>query len=403
MTLLQIAGGQTWPNFLPILGFRPSCVWFLTSSDPDGRFSRSIQHLKDAAHAAGVDIVVKQISTQSSQPTLDECEAALRLLDHQPIDLINLTGGTKAMSMAAHRFACEKRIPTFHLDTRRTAQPFDDFRSAPHATAFPDLGEISARLDVKLALMAQGFPVPASFKMPDENHVAFARQAAEIRRDPDDDKSIVNAITTLRSALSNKRNSFLNNGELRSALQTPISPAPGTPWQRYLQAAADHGVIEALEPAGEFSLVTLDPITSRSAELASHAKRNFKLLEGIWFELAVLDLMRSRSSFSDVCWSVEADPAIDRSASSKGETDLVAFNHKTHNLHFISCKTTGPHSSPLDHIQGLRRRATKEGGEFSKAELWIYHPKPGNHRADLESHCREQGVSLRVFTDPPTP
>jgi hypothetical protein len=103
--------------------------------------------------------------------------------------------------------------------------------------------------------------------------------------------------------------------------------------------------------------------------------------------------------FSDIRWSVEADKSTDPAAGSKGETDLVAFNPETFNLHFLSCKTGGPHATALEHIQGLRRRATKEGGESAKAELWIFRPRSEDHRRDLESHCREQGVTFRVFTE----
>jgi hypothetical protein len=399
MTLLQIAGGQTWPNFLPLLGYRPRHVIFLTSKDPDGKFTVAIDHLRQAAALTGIQIEARQITTATSQPTLNDCQEALLKLQKEPIDLINLTGGTKAMSAAAHRFASERKIPSFHLDTRRTAQPFDDFATAPHSLPFPDLTEISQKIDVRLALKAQGFPVPVSFKTPTTDDLAFATTAAQIRSNDADGKKIAADIATLRTSLCDERGNFLRKGKLRSALQQPITATPGTPWHSYLLAAAQHGIIQQLEPAPEFLLVTLDPGTAPTDSLTSQAETHFKLLEGIWFELAVLAHLRTKSSFSDICWSVEADHTIDENANSKGETDLVAFNHNSLNLHFISCKTSGPHSSPLDHIQGLRRRATKEGGEFSKAELWIFRPKSENHRADLENHCREQNVTIRIFTE----
>lgn len=399
MTLLQIAGGQTWPNFLPLLGYRPQTVIFLTSKDPDGKFSTSIDHLRQAAALVGIQIQFRLISTSTSEPTLKECREALLKLQNEPIDLINLTGGTKAMSTAAHHFACERKIPSFHIDTRRSAQPFDDFATAPHPVPFPDLAEISQKIDVRLALKAQGFPVPASFKTPTIDYLGFATTAAQIRSNEADGKQIAASIATLRNSLCDERSNFLRKGKLRSALQRPITATPGSPWHTYLLAAARHGIIQQLEPAPEFLLVTLDPVTAPTDALTSQAESHFKLLEGIWFELAVLAHLRTKSSFSDICWSVEADHTIDENANSKGETDLVAFNHNSLNLHFISCKTSGPHSSPLDHIQGLRRRATKEGGEFSKAELWIFRPKSENHRADLENHCREQKVTLRIFTE----
>lgn len=399
MTLLQIIGGQAWPNFLPILGFRPDKVVFLTSHDKSGNFAASIRALKEAAQLCQISFQEVQISTASSQPTLAECEDVLRSLHSQAIHLVNLTGGTKTMSMAAHRFATSRGIPSFHLDTRRASQPFDNFLSGPWDLPFPDLDEISRSINVKTALKAQGFPVPPSFKTPDSSHLSFALRAAELRRKPDADRSISDQIRNLRTTLTDQKGSFLRKGKLRSALQTPITAEPDSPWHHYLAAAADSSILQPLDPGPDHLLTTLDPLTAPTEEITSQAETNFKLLEGIWFELAVLAHLKAKTSFSDICWSVEADHLQDASASSIGETDLVAFNHKTLNLHFISCKTSGPHSSPLDHIQGLRRRATKEGGQYSKAELWIFRPKSDTHRNDLESHCKAQDVTLRIFTE----
>lgn len=400
MNLLQIAGGQIWPNFLPILGYRPEHVVFLTSADPQHGYRDAIAQMMSAIPSNGGKTSYTVLAIASIQPTFAECLEALQKWDGRSIDLINLTGGTKAMSAAAYVYAKERQIPSFHLDTRRSHQPFDDFGSGPHAVPFPDLVPISEGLNVKLALQALGFSVPSSFKHPQESHLAFARHAAAIRSDEAAGREIADAIAKLRECLTDPQNGkFLRKGKLREALRQPIPATRGSAWHRYLNAAADQGILERLDPPEEFLLVTMDPVTASTEELSSLAEANFKLLEGIWFELAVYDYLRSKSSFSDICWSVEADKTTDPTASSKGETDLVAFNHKTLNLHFISCKTTGPHATPLDHIQGLRRRATKEGGEFSKAELWIFRPRTPQQRADLHNHCKEQNVILRVYTE----
>ena len=104
----------------------------------------------------------------------------------------------------------------------------------------------------------------------------------------------------------------------------------------------------------------------------------------------------NKDDFGDICWSVEADSD---NTESIGETDLVAFNKDTFSLHFISCKVAGPHGQALDHIQGLRRRATKEGGKFSKAELWIFAPKSEDSKQSLTKHCMEQNVSLHILSE----
>ena len=139
MTLLQIAGGQTWPNFLPLLGYRPDQAIFFTSADPESAYAKSIESMKQAANALPdpQQIHTSIISTVGTEPTLQECRTTLQQVNPANISLINLTGGTKVMSLAAFLFAQEHRIPSFQLDTRRKLHPFDDCDTAPQPKAFP--------------------------------------------------------------------------------------------------------------------------------------------------------------------------------------------------------------------------------------------------------------------------
>lgn len=262
MNLLCLVGGQIWPNFLPILDLRPQKVAFLTSADTSGSYNKSIVSLHDTAQKMGCNFETEIINTSEENPTLVN---ALEALGPHAFDLVNLTGGTKPMSLAA--------------------------------------------------------------------------------------------------------------------------------FQHALLAAAQHQILH--QDADHFFLTNLDPLIDNADELRSLANQNFKLLEGIWFELALYEHLKSKTAFTDIQWSVEADSPDARSC---GETDLVAFNKNSLNLHFISCKTAGP-LSPLDHIQGLRQRASKEGGDFSKAELWIFAPKDLDQRTTLQSHCAAQRVSLHVLSE----
>lgn len=403
MHLLQLAGGQTWPNLLPILALKPATVTFLTSSDPKQDYRRSIESIKDACYKAGVTFEIKTISTRAKDPTCNECRETLHNL--QP-DCINLTGGTKPMSIAAYDLAQRSKLPAFYLDTRRKETPVEavnefstDLRDQLNL-AFP---AVVSKITVPIALKANGFPVPADFKTPPKQWTTFAVQAAQLRQNPASDKEIAKAIGQLRIQLMGSDSQMPKKGPLRSVLQKPISATIGTPWHQYLLAASEAGVIQSTETADsyhqEFFLIHEDPLTTPAEKLRSIASETFQLLEGTWFELALLAYLQKKSSFSDIRWSVEADHQQDPAASSRGETDLVAFNTSGLSLHFISCKTSGPHSNPLDHIQGLRGRATREGGKFSKAELWLFRPKTDQQRAELENHCKAQEVTLRVFTE----
>lgn len=394
MTLLQLSGGQVWPNLLPILGFRPKRVVFLTSEDPKGEYRDGIQNLQRALAEMGTPFESRVLATRGTNPTRDACQRALAELDS--IDLVNLTGGTKPMTLAAHQFASERGIPSFYLDTRRREHPYEDLGTGLRPIEFPALQASIDTLTVRTALRAQGFPAPPAFKTPDATHLAFAREAGDIRLDPGADREIADKLKDVRRQFHSEKGEFLKKGKLKRALQMPITASPDTAWHRYLEAATRHDLCERIAP-GEYLLAAGDPQTTSSDTLRSNAGTLFKLLEGIWFELAVLDRLQGMNSFADIGWSVEAEGT---EADSRGETDLVAFNRNNCALHFISCKTTRPHGSALDHIQGLRRRATKEGGSFARAELWVFRPKDDRQRETLARHCNEQNVQLRVFSDP---
>ena len=403
MHLLQLAGVQVWPNLLPILALKPSTVTFLTSADHNQNYRRSLGNIQKACLALGVEFHLQTLSTQDGNPTTEECRHTLKNLTP---DCINLTGGTKPMSIAAYDLAQHTGIGAFYLDTRRSFHPIETVCGLSSGFFDPDswnLPGIVARITVPIALKAHGFPVPDHFEFPAGNWTAFSLQAAKIRMDPEADHEISSAIIQLRTQLMGTSSSMPRKGQLRKVLKIPISARPGSAWHRYLAAAGEEGIILAAAPATpsiqEFFLLTENPATTPSEQLGSLATKTFKLLEGIWFELAVLHHLQQKSTFSDICWSVEADHLQESTASSRGETDLVAFNTTEFSLHFISCKTSGPHSAALDHIQGLRRRSTKEGGAYAKAELWIYRPKSSKQRIDLENHCKEQNVALRIFTE----
>jgi hypothetical protein len=403
MHLLQLAGGQAWPNLLAILALRPSRVTYLTSSDPNQDYRRGIEAIHDACRSLDVKTDHRIISTQKREPTTDECRKSLEALNP---DCINLTGGTKPMSLAAYDVATLKGIPSFYIDTRRRDSPAESVNR--HAASIRDqingaFPEIVASLTVPIALRANGFPVPQHFKAPPEPWVRFANRAAQLRQSPEADLEIAQAIGKLRVQLMGTGSDIPKKRHLRSVLQLPITATTDSHWHQYLLAASEEGIVQLTDTASplhqEFFLLNQDPVHTAADTLRSLASETFKLLEGVWFELAVLHHLRQKASFSDIAWSVEADHRQDPAASSRGETDLVAFNTVGLGLHFISCKTSGPHSSPLDHIQGLRNRATKEGGQFSKAELWVFRPKTENHRGDLDKHCREHKVDLRIFVE----
>ena len=395
MHLLQIIGGQPWPHFLPILSLKPEKITFLTSADPNNTFLQSVEALHQAACELNRSFKFEVVNTVSKEPTIQECSETLSSITP---DIINITGGTKPMSLAAYLLAQKNQIPSFYLDTRRnSSEVFELTETSTQEIPFLPLNELAEKINVRIALMAQGFSVPDSFKIPAEQDMKFSLLATKVRQKTENNKAIADYIENLRKNqfINPKRRKLFEKGPLRAALKTSFFAEKNTPENLYLQTATQCGMVTSLESGTDFILTTLDLENEGSKKLRSVADHHFKLLEGIWFELALLHHLKQQSCYSDICWSVESESD---NAESIGETDLVAFNKETLTLHFISCKVDGPHSA-LDHIQGLRRRATKEGGKFSKAELWIFAPKSEDSKKILQKHCKEQNVSLHILSE----
>jgi hypothetical protein len=102
-------------------------------------------------------------------------------------------------------------------------------------------------------------------------------------------------------------------------------------------------------------------------DMQSSARRNFKLLEGTWFELTVFERLKDSSRFSDLRWQVQA---ADRSED-VGEIDLVGIDRRALAPTFVSCKVSSAHVKPLEHILSLRQQANARGGTFSRALLCL--------------------------------
>ena len=112
------------------------------------------------------------------------------------------------------------------------------------------------------------------------------------------------------------------------------------------------------------------------------------LLDGSWFELTVLDLIRRSSGFVDAQWSVEP---LKNEAQSFGETDVVCLGLPRGNLQVISCKTTL--EKPLEHLEALRERSQNLGGRYAQATLAVLFPKA---EPELRRWGRFLGVEILV-------
>lgn len=393
--LIQLISEQPLPNLLPLLAFHPHKAWHIVTNERMGAVS---QHI--AAAAAHLKLEAHIVSRELPHPTIEGARLLVTRLIQEARNaglapVVNFTGGLKPMSIGAYLAARDTNTGSIYCDTPRA---FDDGLTGP-LPACATLPDAAARLDVRSVLVAHGLDAGKlrAEKLSDALF-AFGRCTEQLRRG-DDRNLVAGWQAELRKALCGEKHG-VQMVRARAVLATPLE-CTSEAIVRLLTAASDAGIVRR-----EGTNFHLNP-TLDTPNLRPKVERNFTMLEGQWFELAVADRMKRGDRFSDIRWSVRSDSPADAA----GETDIVAFDRQTLALTFVSCKCSDRHVSPLEHVFATRQRALAFGGTFANC-VFVFHAV--NETRDLlVSACRavratlcevrkEDGAILQVEPSPGT-
>lgn len=359
MSLLHLVSGQNLPNLLPLLALGPRPVIQLRSAETV--FAKRADQLSSTLcdlHRWEASLL-RETATPSRSPEIAEVHDTLTQIHRATsITWINFTGGTKLMSIAAHHFAREQRIPSFYVDTENSR--WVDGQTAPWTEAFPSLTATIARLTVATVLSAHGIRPDTLRSEPiASEQLAFARLTAQLRQK--DTKGEFSAfLAEARRRLHNSKGNFLEGGKLKAALVEGLPAAVGPLTDEWLEAARKAGL---LREAGTVHRLAIDE-TLNSKKLLHRAKDLWRFLEGGWWELVVFDAMERSGRFLDLRWSVQSKQG-DEDALPLGENDLMAIDRQRLAIVFVSCKATDDRVGPLEHVFQTRERAIRYGGTFA--------------------------------------
>jgi len=105
-TLIHLISEQTMQNLLPIMALQPDQVIHICSQDD--RFDKAVTKLESAVSVAGLNPSFQIEKLQSRFPEVEDVRQALKsLLRIFPDSVVNITGGTKLMSLGAFLGASE--------------------------------------------------------------------------------------------------------------------------------------------------------------------------------------------------------------------------------------------------------------------------------------------------------
>ncbi|MEA3287951.1 MAG: DUF1887 family CARF protein [Candidatus Marinimicrobia bacterium] len=335
-----LVGGQPIPLLLGFLEFQPESVQLLFTKQSRGQAAQ----LKDifAEHGATItDHPIPHNRVQRIKAVIDEI-----IVDAKGPITINLTGGTKLMSIAAYDAAKTKSIASFYVDGRS---------DSVYNLSTDELHPLSAEISIEDCFRTQG-QVP--------------QEGVNVRELPDTTWDLLDDIGKLYFdwGVNKLRNKLMKT--YSKGLQVGSSLDLGQQRFRW-----DSGGISLKLKTRDY--YWKDPLAAKM------------LFEGRYLEYLVA------KRFSDVLgeeFEIQVgfkagftDPSI--ASEEKNEIDVLVKRGRQ--LFFVECKTGSVKKQHIDKLAVIRRRY---GGEFAQSIL-VHSDK--NLPSELREQCEDNSI-IRV-------
>ena len=309
-------------------------------------------------------------------PGIDTTHCCMeRLHRRYHIDLVNITCGTKLMSIGAHEFARGHELPSLYVErdwiTASTGQ----------LPPLPPLIDVAHQLTVAQVLTAYGLDSNSLvMQTPGEAQLAFGATALRLFSS-DAGPSVRQYLTRVRDRLRPGQRDP-RKSEIERIMAKGLPGPDGDDQYQFLRAAAGAGVVNE-DRAGQWHCTAPRGHTGNDARV-KRVLQCLQDLEGTWFEYACAKAMLDSGRFCDVRIGVQSRKRED----SLGETDIVAVDPERLGLVFVSCKVSDRYVSPLEHVFATRQRAVEFGGGFSHTVFCVHSFLDGGKRRTFEDACR---------------
>ena len=380
LTLIHLVSEQTMQNLLPIMALWPARVIQICSARAD--VARHSSHLEEALKTLAAENVLyrdlrpacESREIQEASPSISATEVIVRqaINDCAGQTVVNVTGGTKLMSIGAWRAAEAMTVPALYCDTQSKRFVIE---RAPAGQSLPPFEHVVAGLSVPVALAAHGIrPDQLKFEKPTDAHIALANAMLELW---EKHESAMKDYFGKVRAIVYPGGQLVRNWDVARVIQSGLPPAPPN-LVRIIELAA---AAEILVREGELIRFNVSD-SLNSDRKVREVERLYRALEGGWFEVLLYDRMRSSKRFLDTRMNVQS-----REEQSFGENDVVAVDLKRLALTFVSCKNTDAYVQPLDHVFSIRQRALEYGGSHAGMMLCVRKCLDPQKRNMLKQAC----------------
>lgn len=383
--LIHLVSEQTMQNLLPILALRPKVVVQMRSRAD--KFHRAAANLTNAVSTIRDTLLYRDLKPEfhevvidADSPTAEQTEVRIReQLARHPAAVLNITGGTKLMSLGAWQ-AVGDQYPVLYCDTAERRFVQVGSRQLP---PMPSFDQIAASLTIAAVMAAHGVAADNwKFDRPTEPLRAVGRIAFACRMANEQD---LHAFGDAVRKHFREANGRIPNArqKLLELVRRPL-PKAFSSLKPLLEAVTAAGL---LEQRGDDFYPRVEPRREKVEQLAN-------LLDGSWLELYVVDLLLNCTDlWTDPHWSVEPKRAEEVAF---GETDVICVNVPAAALQIISCKTAL--RQPLETLEALAQRRRDLGGTFAKATLAVLSVRE-NERQKLANWARLLNVELLIGDD----
>lgn len=383
-TLIHIVSGQTMQNLLPLLAIKPSRVVQISSNDE--KIHKIARQLEAAARLGGSAAEFQLHPLESAFPTTEEVrQAHKQLLAVFPSAVVNLTGGTKLMSLGAYLGASEFHDASIlYCDTDN--RQFIHVGKKPLPETMRKFNDIASTLKVSLILSAQGLEQGRDWKVlkASSARIQFGTKSIEMfENHPNSVRTIYQIINRHANAKGGKKP---DNNDLERATSQPIPCSNDPIVDAFMDAAQRANFVVKRKQGWYFNLHGHGPIGERKQALTKITQQ----LIGGAYEGHVHAQLEKSQRFGNFLHGVMPTSASEESAF--GETDFLAVETSRLSLALISCKSAPP---SLEHLESLIARKSQLGGNFARAILCV---KSADEKraAEIRKQCRLLGIECLI-------
>ena len=385
LCLIQLVSEQTMQNVLPALALRPARLVLLHTP----RTAPQCQWIAAALRRAGGAFELRTVRL-TEMPDIAETGAAVRTAIQSARDagedpLVNITGGTKLMSIGAFAATLAPRCPSFYVDTEH--RRFLDAGQVPAHSALADPWELLQRaeqtLNVDVVCAAHGIEHVSAGRDP----APFLPLAEHLRNHPADELAC-------HSALSRLNFRFHQALDVIARLDEPLPALPPA----VARLAGTAGLLESRGAVLYFSTPHRAALERWTCGEAWNDKAEFyaalqplqfaqAFLSGGWWEVCVAHAARQSGRFRDLRWSAEVGLPGDRI-----EEDLLAVDG--FNLAVFSCKRGGKGDRLNRAFEEFVAASRRLGGTFSSKFFCVAQPISSQYFSMVQTEAARDRVRL---------